>query len=316
MQQFLDYLLSYAESLPGAVNLGIIWGLMALGVFITYKVLDVADLTVDGSFATGGIVCAIFIQNGGNFAVGLLLGFVAGVICGLITGLLHTLLGIPPILAGILTQLACWSINLKIASGASNISISARTTTVLVSQLDKYNALWILFLAVAVVVALLYVFFGTQLGASIRATGNNQKMARAQGINTKFNIVLGLMISNGIVALAGGLLAQYQGFADINMGRGAIVIGLCSVVIGHAIFSKISPNFGLRMASVVVGGIIYYVIFSTVVFIGMDTDFLKMLAAIVVAVFLGVPYIKSHYYDDFKKRLENRKMKKNKDMEG
>ena len=316
MQQFLDYLLSYAESLPGAVNLGIIWGLMALGVFITYKVLDVADLTVDGSFATGGIVCAIFIQNGGNFAVGLLLGFVAGVICGLITGLLHTLLGIPPILAGILTQLACWSINLKIASGASNISISARTTTVLVSQLDKYNALWILFLAVAVVVALLYVFFGTQLGASIRATGNNQKMARAQGINTKFNIVLGLMISNGIVALAGGLLAQYQGFADINMGRGAIVIGLCSVVIGHAIFSKISPNFGLRMASVVVGGIIYYVIFSTVVFIGMDTDFLKMLAAIVVAVFLGVPYIKSHYYADFKKRLENRKMKKNKDVEG
>ena len=316
MQQFLDYLLSYAESLPGAVNLGIIWGLMALGVFITYKVLDVADLTVDGSFATGGIVCAIFIQNGGNFAVGLLLGFVAGVICGLITGLLHTLLGIPPILAGILTQLACWSINLKIASGASNISISARTTTVLVSQLDKYNALWILFLAVAVVVALLYVFFGTQLGASIRATGNNQKMARAQGINTKFNIVLGLMISNGIVALAGGLLAQYQGFADINMGRGAIVIGLCSVVIGHAIFSKISPNFGLRMASVVVGGIIYYVIFSTVVFIGMDTDFLKMLAAIVVAVFLGVPYIKSHYYDDFKKRLENRKIKKNKDVEG
>ena len=278
MQQFLNQLIAYAGSLPGAVNLGIIWGLMALGVFITYKVLDVADLTVDGSFAMGG--------------------------------LLHTLLGIPPILAGILTQLACWSINLKIASGAPNISVNARTTTVLVSQLDKYNALWILFLAVAVIVALLYIFFGTQLGASIRATGNNQKMARAQGINTKFNIVLGLMISNGIVALAGGLLAQYQGFADINMGRGAIVIGLCSVVIGHAIFSKISPNFGLRMASVVVGGIIYYVIFSTVVFIGMDTDFLKMLAAIVVAIFLGVPYIKSHYYDDFKKRLANRKMKK------
>ena len=316
MQQFLNQLLAYAGSLPGAVNLGVIWGLMALGVFITYKVLDVADLTVDGSFAMGGIVCAIFIQNGGNFAVGLLLGFIAGVLCGLVTGLLHTLLGIPPILAGILTQLACWSINLKIASGAPNISVNARTTTVLVSQLDKYNALWILFLAVAVIVALLYIFFGTQLGASIRATGNNQKMARAQGINTKFNIVLGLMISNGIVALAGGLLAQYQGFADINMGRGAIVIGLCSVVIGHAIFSKISPNFGLRMASVVVGGIIYYVIFSTVVFIGMDTDFLKMLAAIVVAIFLGVPYIKSHYYDDFKKRLANHKMKKGQDVEG
>ena len=194
MQQFLNYLLNYVQSLPGSVNLGIIWGLMALGVFITYKVLDVADLTVDGSFAMGGIVCAVFIKSGGNFAVGLLLGFVAGLLCGLVTGLLHTLLGIPPILAGILTQLACWSINLKIASGAANISVNARTTTVLVSQLDKYNALWILFLAVAIIVALLYIFFGTQLGASIRATGNNQKMARAQGINTKFNIVLGLMI--------------------------------------------------------------------------------------------------------------------------
>ena len=316
MQQFLNQLLAYAESLPGSVNLGIIWGLMALGVFITYKVLDVADLTVDGSFAMGGIVCAVFLKNGGNFAVGLLLGFVAGVLCGLVTGLLHTFLGIPPILAGILTQLACWSINLKIASGAANISVNARTTLVLVSQLDKYNALWILFLTVAVIVAILYVFFGTQLGASIRATGNNQKMARAQGINTKFNIVLGLMISNGIVALAGALLTQYQGFADINMGRGAIVIGLCSVVIGHAIFSKISPNFGLRMAAVVVGGIIYYVIFSTVVFIGMDTDFLKMLAAVVVAIFLGVPYIKSHYYAEFKQRLANRKMKKKQDVEG
>ena len=184
-----------------------------------------------------------------------------------------------------------------------------------VSQLDKYNALWILFLIVAIVIGILYIFFGTELGASIRATGNNQKMAKAQGINTKFNIVLGLMISNGIVALAGGLLSQYQGFADINMGRGAIVIGLCAVVIGHAIFSKLSPNFALRMASVLVGGIIYYIIFNTVVFIGLDTDFLKMLAAIVVAIFLGVPYIRSHYYADFKKRLENRKIKK-KGMEG
>ena len=309
-------MLAYLSSLPGAVTLGLVYGIMALGVFISYKILDIPDLTVDGSFATGGAVCVISMVNGLPFWVGILLGFVAGVLCGLLTGLLHTFLGIPPILAGILTQLACWSINLKIASGASNISINARTTTVLVSQLDKYNALWILFLSVAVVVLILYIFFGTQLGASIRATGNNQKMARAQGINTKFNIVLGLMISNGIVALAGGLLAQYQGFADINMGRGAIVIGLCSVVIGHAIFSKISPNFGLRMAAVVVGGIIYYVIFSSVVFIGMDTDFLKMLAAVVVAIFLGVPYIKSHYYAEFKQRLANRKMKKNQDVEG
>ena len=308
-------MLDYLASLPGSINLGVVWGLMAIGVFITYKVLDVADLTVDGSFAMGGIVCAVFIKSGGNFAVGLLLGFVAGLACGLITGLLHTLLGIPPILAGILTQLSCWSINLKIASGASNISISARSTQVLVSQLDKYNALWILFLIVAIVIGILYIFFGTELGASIRATGNNQRMAKAQGINTKFNIVLGLMISNGIVALAGGLLSQYQGFADINMGRGAIVIGLCAVVIGHAIFSKLSPNFAVRMASVLVGGIIYYIIFNTVVFIGLDTDFLKMLAAIVVAIFLGVPYIRSHYFADFKKRWENRKIKK-KNVEG
>ena len=308
--------MEYLNTLPGALNLALIWCVAGIGVYITYKILDIPDLTVDGSFVVGGIVASMVITNGGGIALAMLLGFVAGLLCGLVTGLLHTLLGIPPILAGILTQLACWSINLKIASGAANISVNARTTTVLVSQLDKYNALWILFLAVAIIVALLYIFFGTQLGASIRATGNNQKMARAQGINTKFNIVLGLMISNGIVALAGGLLAQYQGFADINMGRGAIVIGLCSVVIGHAIFSKISPNFGLRMASVVVGGIIYYVIFSTVVFIGMDTDFLKMLAAVVVALFLGVPYIKSHYYDDFKKRLANRKMKKSQDVEG
>ena len=220
MQHFLNQLLAYAGSLPGAVNLGIIWGLMALGVFITYKVLDVADLTVDGSFAMGGIVCAIFIQNGGNFAVGLLLGFIAGVLCGLVTGLLHTLLGIPPILAGILTQLACWSINLKIASGAPNISVNARTTTVLVSQLDKYNALWILFLAVAVIVALLYIFFGTQLGASIRATGNNQKMGGTMARGPKYTweetlatFALYLMLPSGqhhkgnkdVIALANAL---------------------------------------------------------------------------------------------------------------
>ena len=313
---FFEKLLQYFSSLPDTVNVGVIWGLMAIGVFITYKVLDIADLTVDGSFIVGGVVCATFIDGGGNFAVALLLGFIGGLLCGLVTGLLHTFLGIPPILAGILTQFACWSVCLKIANGASNISISAQSTFVLVSQLDVYNSIWILFLTVAVIVAILYLFFGTQLGASIRATGNNQKMARAQGINTKLNIVLGLMISNGIVALAGALLSQYQGFADINMGKGAIVIGLCSVVIGHAIFSKIARNFGLRMASVVVGGIIYYVIYSTVVYIGMDTDLLKMLAAIVVAIFLGVPYIKSHYYADFKQRLANRKMKKDQNVEG
>ena len=284
-------MLAYLASLPGAVVLGLIWGIMGLGVFISYKVLDIPDLTVDGSFATGGAVCAIIIVSGGPFWLGILAGFVAGIICGLITGLLHTLLGIPAILAGILTQLALWSINLKIMLGRSNLSISARSFTVLFSQLNVYDSLWKVAIIVALIIGLFYAFFGTELGASIRATGNNPKMSRAQGINTKFNIVLGLMLSNGIVALSGALLAQYQGFADINMGRGAIVIGLCAVVIGGAITTHISPNFLVRMSGVILGAVIYYFVYQTVVFLGFDTDLLKMLAAVVVAVFIGGPYV-------------------------
>ena len=288
-------MLNYLASLPGAVVLGIIWGIMALGVFISYKVLDIPDLTVDGSFATGGAVCAVIIASGGSFWLGILIGFLAGVLCGLVTGLLHTFLGIPPILAGILTQLSLWSINLKIMSSHSNTSISARSFTVLFSQLNIPDALWKIALIVAIIVLAFYVFFGTELGASIRATGNNLRMAKAQGINTKFDIVLGLMLSNGIVALSGALLAQYQGFADINMGRGAIVIGLCAVVIGGAITSHISPNFLIRMSGVVVGAIIYYFVYQTVVFLGFDTDLLKMLAAVVVAIFIGGPYLFKKY---------------------
>ena len=289
-------MLSYLSSLPGAVTLGLIWGVMALGVFITYKILDIPDLTVDGSFATGGAVCAMIVINGGSFWLGILLGFLAGVLCGLLTGLLHTILGIPPILAGILTQLSLWSINLKIMGGRANNSISARSFNVIFSQLNVYDALWKIAIIVVILVALLYIFFGTQLGASIRATGNNPRMSRAQGINTKFNIVLGLMLSNGIVALAGALLAQYQGFADINMGRGAIVIGLCAVVIGLAITKRISPNFLIRMSGVILGAVIYYFVYQTVVFLGFDTDLLKMLAAIVVAIFLGGPYLYNRYF--------------------
>ena len=300
----------YLASLPSAVSLGIIWGLMAIGVYITYKVLDIPDLTVDGSIATGGVVAAVVIANGGSFILAILLAFVAGLLAGLVTGLLHTLLGIPPILAGILTQLALWSINLKITSGRSNISISARSFTVIFSQLNVYDALWKLGLIIVVVVALLYLFFGTQLGASIRATGNNQNMSRAQGINTKFNIVLGLMISNAIVAVSGALLAQYQGFADINMGRGAIVIGLCAVVIGTAIVTKISPNFFVRLMGVVLGGIIYYIVYQSVVFVGLDTDLLKMLAAVVVAVFLGIPYLRRVYGPKINKKIKNWKSSK------
>ena len=288
-------MLAYLASLPGAVVLGIIWGIMALGVFISYKVLDIPDLTVDGSFATGGAVCAIIIVNGGGFWLGILAGFLAGLICGLVTGLLHTFLGIPAILAGILTQLALWSINLKIMFDHSNTSVSARSFTVLFSALNIPDALWKVALIVIVIVALFYIFFGTELGASIRATGNNPRMSRAQGINTKFNIVLGLMLSNGIVALSGALLTQYQGFADINMGRGAIVIGLCAVVIGGAITSKISPNFLVRMSGVIVGAIIYHFVYQTVVFLGFDTNLLKMLAAVVVAIFIGGPYIFNKY---------------------
>ena len=301
-------MIEYLSSLPGAVVLGLIWGLMALGVYITYKILDIPDLTVDGSFATGGIVAGILIVNGANFILAILVAFIAGLLCGLITGLLHTLLGIPAILAGILTQMALWSVNLLINQGSSNTSISSRSYEVIFAQVNIWDALWKMGIVVAIIIGLLYVFFGTELGASIRATGNNQKMSKAQGINTKLNIVIGLALSNGIVALAGALLAQYQGFADINMGRGAIVIGLCAVVVGSLLMSKIAKNFAVRLLAVVVGGIVYYIIFQTVVFIGLDPNMLKMLAAIIVVLFLGIPYIKRTYWGRIKKRIDNRKM--------
>lgn len=301
-------MIEYLSSLPGAVALGLIWTIMAIGVYITYKILNVADLTVDGSFATGGIVAAVLITNGVNFMLALLIAFVAGLLCGLLTGLLHTVLGIPAILAGILTQMALWSINLKISGGRSNISVSARRFSLLFSQINILDSLWKLGIIIVLVVVLLYIFFGTELGASIRATGNNQDMARAQGINTKFNIVLGLMISNGLVALSGAMLAQYQGFADINMGKGAIVIGLCAVVIGTAIVKKISPNFLVRLLGVMIGSLIYYIVYQTVVFLGLETDLLKMLAAVVVALFLGIPYLRKTYGDKIKKHFKNKKI--------
>ncbi len=303
-------MLDYLASLPGAISLGLIWTIMALGVYITYKVLDIADLTVDGSFVTGGIVAAVLITSGVNFLLALLIAMIAGALCGLITGLLHTLLGIPAILAGILTQMALWSINLIIGSSKSNISISNNSFEVLFSQANVSDALWKIGIIVIAFIVLLYVFFGTELGASIRATGNNQAMSRAQGINTKFNIVLGLMISNALVALSGALLAQYQGFADINMGKGAIVIGLCAVVIGTAIVSKISTNFLVRLVGVAIGGVIYYIVFQTVVFIGVPTNLLKMLAAIIVIIFLGIPYVRRNYMDSIKKHFLNKKIEK------
>lgn len=303
-------MLDFLNTLPGALALGFIWSVMAIGVYITYKVLNIADLTVDGSFVTGGIVAAVLITGGMNFILALLIATLAGAVCGLITGLIHTLLGIPAILAGILTQMALWSINLVISSGKSNIAVSVYSNTVIFSQGLVGDALWKGALIFGLIVAILYIFFGTELGASIRATGNNQDMARAQGINTKMNIVLGLMISNALVALSGALLAQYQGFADINMGKGAIVIGLCAVVIGTAIMSKISQNFLVRLLGCAVGGLIYYIIFQAVVFLGLDTNLLKMLAAVIVIVFLGVPYLQKTYGAKIKKHLDNRKIAK------
>ncbi len=305
----MDLLLALLRSMPGAISLGLIWGIMAIGVYITYKILDIADLTVDGSICTGACVCAILATNGVNIWVALVIATVAGMLTGLVTGIIHTVLGIPPILAGILTQLMLWSVNLKIL-GKANLGISARTIKVIVTQLRPSSAVMALIGFVAVVIILLYLFFGTEMGCSLRATGCNINMSHAQGINTNFNKILGLVLSNGLVALAGALLAQYQGFADINMGRGAIVIGLAAVIIGEAICSHISINFAVRLAGVAVGGIIYYIVYQIVVALGLDPELLKMLSAIVVTIFLAVPAIKSKYFSytaDFKAERKARK---------
>ena len=289
------------SAMPGAIELGLIWGIMAIGVLITYKVLDFADLTVDGALCTGGAVCIMMMLNGQNVWVAMFAALLAGMVAGCVTGLLHTFMGIPAILSGILTQLGLYSINLKIM-GKANQAINVDKYSLLVSlrfirnvPLFK-NTILLVSLIIVVLIVILYWFFGTELGCSIRATGCNDKMARAQGINTDFNRVLGLMISNGMVALSGALLSQYQGFADINMGRGAIVIGLAAVIIGEAIFGKIFRNFGLRLLSVAFGSIIYYLVLQIVIWLGIDTDLLKLLSAAVVAIFLAIPTWKARYF--------------------
>lgn len=283
------------NALPGAVAQGMIWGIMAIGVYITFKILQLSDLTVDGSMVTGMAVCAMLMAAGWNVWPAMLVAFIAGMACGAITGLFHTFMGIPAILSGILTQLILWSLNLKIM-GKANQALPARTFDVLITQLRKYEALVVLFLFCVVLIAILYWFFGTKFGASVRATGCNEKMARAQGINTSKNKVIGFILSNGIVALSGALMAQYSGKADINDGRGAIVIGLAAVIIGEALVSKLPQNFIVRLTGVVLGGVVYYIIYQTVIFLGLDTDLLKMLSAVVVAVFLAVPYLKKTYF--------------------
>ncbi|MCI6431870.1 MAG: ABC transporter permease [Oliverpabstia sp.] len=285
------------NALPGACAQGLIWGIMAIGVYITYKILDLADLTVDGTMCTGGAVCIMMMLNGHSVGVALLCAFIAGMLAGLATGILHTTMKIPAILAGILTQLGLYSINLRIMDNKANQAISVDKYDLLVSL--RYikgvpfykNTIVIVAIVILVVIAILYWFFGTELGCAVRSTGCNEKMACAQGINTNFCKILGLMISNGIVALASGLYAQYQGFADVNAGRGAIVIGLAAVIIGEVVFGKIAQNFGFKLLSVALGAIIYYLVLQVVLWMGLNSNDLKLLSAIVVAIFLAIPAV-------------------------
>lgn len=292
-------------SLPGAISLGLIWGIMAIGLYITYKILAISDLTVDGSICTGAAVCTVMITSGADPWVAMLCAALAGALAGLVTGFLHTVLDIPAILAGILTQLMLWSVNLKIM-GQANLSLPARNYDVILTQMNIGDSIVKLLMISALIIGVLYWFFGTELGCSIRATGCNHNMSRAQGINTELNKVLGLVISNAIIAFSGALLAQYQGFADINMGRGAIVIGLAAIVIGEVVLSKIARNFAVRLFGVLLGGAIYYIVYQVIVFIGIDTDLLKMLSAIVVAIFLGVPNLRAKYFSGIHKKVKQR----------
>lgn len=305
----MNFFTALLNSLPGAVGQGLIWGLMAIGVYLTFRILDVADLTVDGSLATGGAVCVMLIRGGVNPWLAVLAAFAAGMLAGLVTGFFHTKCGIPAILAGILTQLALYSINLRIMGGKSNQTVSVDKYDLLASQryvreLGLNNPLPLTLLILAVVIGLLYWFFGTEKGCSIRATGANPSMARAQGINTNANIVLGLALSNGLVAFSGGLLAQYQGSADVNMGRGAIVIGLAAVIIGEvlgrAVLGK-RMNFLGTLSFTVLGGVLYYIVVVIVLWLKLNSNDLKLFTAIIVAVFLAVPHFRDRAQNSFRK---------------
>lgn len=289
------------NALPGAVAQGLVWGIMAIGVYITFRILDIADLTVDGSMCTGGAVCIMLLLSGHNVWLAMLGAVLAGALTGLATGIFHTFMGIPAILSGILTQLALWSVNLKIM-GKANQAINVNKYELLISLrfikgVPFYkNTILLVAVLILVLILFLYWFFGTEMGCALRATGCNDKMARAQGINTDFSRVLGLMVSNALVALSGAFLIQYQGFADINMGRGAIVIGLAAVIIGEALFGRIFRNFGFRLLGVALGSIVYYLAYQFVIWLGIDPDLLKLLSALLVAVFLAIPTWKSRYF--------------------
>ncbi len=288
--------MAFLYALPGAVAEGLIWGLMAIGVYISYKILDIADLTVDGSICTGACVCAVLITSGVPAWLSIIIAFMAGALAGTVTGLFNTALGIPSILAGILTQLILYSVNLAILGGKSLVSFVGGQHRLLLSMSDNILAVIVAGGIIIATIVFLWLFFYTEVGLTLKSTGDNADMSRAQGVNVKFNKVLGLAISNGIVALAGSLLAQYKGSANINDGRGAIVIGLAAIFIGLSVSLKIKPNFVVSLIGVVGGGIVYYIIYNFVVLIGLKTDYLKMLSAIIVVIFLAVPYIKGEYF--------------------
>ena len=293
---------SLINALPGAVSQGLVWGIMALGVYVTYRILDVADLTVDGSLATGGAVCVMMIRAGVNPWVALLAALVAGGVAGLVTALLHTKCGIPAILAGILTQLALYSVNLRIMGGKSNQPVSVDKYNLIVSQryvreFSLSNPMIPIILVLAAIIGILYWFFGTEKGCSIRATGANKSMARAQGINPDNDIIRGLVLSNALVALSGALIAQYQGAVDVNMGRGAIVIGLAAVIIGEVVFKKIKHNFAGTLTFVTLGAVVYYIVIQITLLLGLNTNDLKLITAVIVGLFLALPYWKGKVSD-------------------
>ncbi len=291
-------MLSLLNALPGAVSQGLIWGIMALGVYITFRILDTADMTVDGSLATGGAVCVMLIRAGVNVWLALLAAALVGALTGLVTALLHTKCKIPAILSGILTQLALYSVNLRIMGGKSNQPVSVDKYNLVVSQryvrsLSLDNPILFIVILLVLLISFMYWFFGTEKGCSIRATGANKQMARAQGINPDNDIILGLMLSNALVALCGALVAQYQGASDVNMGRGAIVIGLAAIVIGEGVFGKIKHNFAGTLTFVVLGAVVYYIVIQVTLLFGLNTNDLKLITAAIVGLFLAVPYWKS-----------------------
>ena len=296
LSSILNRISSFPNTLPPALAEGLIWGLVAIGVYISYKILDIADLTVDGSICTGGCVCAVLISAGVPAPVAVIAAFFAGALAGMVTGVLHTLLGIPSILAGILTQLMLYTVNLMILGGKSMVSINYRMFPLLMHMSDNWASIVNGIVLVACLIIGLWLFFYTELGLTLKSTGDNPDMSRAQGVNVKLNKVIGLAIANGIVALAGAMLAQYKGSINLQDGRGAIVIALAAIFIGLSVSLKIKPNFVVSLIGVVCGAVVYFVIYNFVILLGLKTDYLKMLSAVIVVLFLAIPYLKNEYF--------------------